>query len=188
MDNKRYKDITNKVFGNLTALKKTDRPIHIKTRSTYWLCRCVCGKEHVAKLSSLQYGEIKSCGCLHGRSKERSHIWKGAGEVYGDYVSNYKRRAEKKNLEFNLDADYLWNLYLQQNKKCYISGLPIVFARSSTSHDGNLSLDRIDSSKGYVKGNVGWVDKRINHMKWDLPLSEFLELCNIITNNEIKYN
>lgn len=38
-----------------------------------------------------------------------------------------------------------------------------------------LSLDRVDSSKGYIRGNIQWVTKRINWMKGDLSMEEFLE-------------
>ena len=42
---------------------------------------------------------------------------------------------------------------------------------------GTASLDRIDSSKGYVKGNVQWVHKDINKMKTDFEQSIFIKLC-----------
>jgi hypothetical protein len=45
------------------------------------------------------------------------------------------------------------------------------------------SLDRIDSSKGYVEGNVQWVHKRINIMKNDLSDSEFIEWCRVVSKN-----
>lgn len=47
---------------------------------------------------------------------------------------------------------------------------------------GNLtaSLDRIDSSKGYIEGNVQWVHKRINKMKLDDSDTEFIEWCRLI--------
>ena len=41
----------------------------------------------------------------------------------------------------------------------------------------NLSIDRIDSFKGYEKDNIQLVDKRINMMKGSLSNEEFIELC-----------
>lgn len=46
------------------------------------------------------------------------------------------------------------------------------------------SLDRIDSSKGYVEGNVQWVHKDVNYIKQDLEESYFKKLCKLITENE----
>ena len=47
----------------------------------------------------------------------------------------------------------------------------------------NISIDRIDSSVGYVKGNMQFVCRIINIMKTNLSSSDFLEWCNIIVNN-----
>lgn len=41
----------------------------------------------------------------------------------------------------------------------------------------NLSVDRIDSNKGYEPDNIQLVDKRINMMKQSLSNDEFIELC-----------
>ena len=175
-------DLSNRRFGNLIALCKTERPPHIISRTTYWLCRCDCGKEHKVKRSSLLRGEVKSCGCGHNKVKEQSPHWKGYGDIYGDTVSNFQRSAKRRGLDFDLDAKYLWELFQKQNGKCYISGIELKLKTRASRHDSNASLDRIDSSKGYIKGNVGWVYEPINHMKWDMSLTEFLNTCKQITN------
>jgi hypothetical protein len=41
----------------------------------------------------------------------------------------------------------------------------------------NISLDRIDSSVGYVRGNVQFVCDVVNRMKQDMPRSELLVWC-----------
>jgi len=42
------------------------------------------------------------------------------------------------------------------------------------------SLDRIDSSKGYVRGNIQWVHIAINFMKHSLPEEEFIRWCCLV--------
>ena len=49
-------------------------------------------------------------------------------------------------------------------------------------HENTASLDRIDSSKGYVKDNVQWVHKDINRMKWNFPQDKFVKLCSFVAN------
>jgi hypothetical protein len=44
------------------------------------------------------------------------------------------------------------------------------------------SLDRIDSTKGYIKGNIQWVHKDVNKMKWNWNQSNFINWCKLITN------
>ena len=48
------------------------------------------------------------------------------------------------------------------------------------------SIDRIDSSKGYIKNNiqlVGWI---VNQAKSDLSNKEFIEMAHLISKNMIK--
>ena len=41
----------------------------------------------------------------------------------------------------------------------------------------NISIDRIDSAVGYVRGNVQFVCDVVNRMKQDLPQSEMFIWC-----------
>jgi len=45
------------------------------------------------------------------------------------------------------------------------------------------SVDRIDSSKGYVTGNIQIVHKTVNYMKHTLTQADFLFFCESITYN-----
>jgi hypothetical protein len=45
------------------------------------------------------------------------------------------------------------------------------------------SLDRIDSNKDYVEGNIQWVHKHLNLMKNILSQEYFINLCNKVSNN-----
>lgn len=44
----------------------------------------------------------------------------------------------------------------------------------------NLSVDRIDSTKGYSKENVQLVCMAANQMKNDLSMEEFVEMCEAV--------
>lgn len=108
------------------------------------------------------------------------------GDIHQSYIYLLKNRAKIKNLEFNLTGEYLWRLFLKQNKKCALSGMELKFpkawgVKSKTSI--TASLDRIDSSNGYVIGNVQWVHKTINTIKMDLSDSEFIKLCQMVAKN-----
>ena len=45
---------------------------------------------------------------------------------------------------------------------------------------GNASIDRVDNTKGYVPGNIVWVDKDVNMMKGRLGVAWFIELSHRI--------
>jgi len=55
-------DLTGQIFGQLTALRPTDRRSH---RSVVWECLCSCGNTVFRPASSLQGKyENQSCGCM----------------------------------------------------------------------------------------------------------------------------
>lgn len=79
-----------------------------------------------------------------------------------------------RGLEFEVTIDYLWDLYKCQGGKCSLTGDEIQLSNGKSQ---SASLDRIDSSRGYVVGNVQWVHKDINLMKMDFNQEHFIELC-----------
>lgn len=82
-----------------------------------------------------------------------------------------KSRAKKLGMEFDIDES---DVVIPD--KCPILGLPL-FIRQGSAGSGknpnNPSLDRIDSNKGYIKGNVRVVSWRANDLKKDGTLEEF---------------
>lgn len=78
------KDLTNKVFGKLTVIKRDSNSIknaNTNDSHAYWLCRCECGKIISTRGSSLRTGKTTSCGC--SRSIDISN------QVFGDLVALY---------------------------------------------------------------------------------------------------
>jgi hypothetical protein len=64
-------------------------------------------------------------------------------------------------------------LFEKQECQCALSRLPLTM-------NVDASLDRIDSSQGYVGGNLQWVHQDINTMKWDLTQERFIQLCKMV--------
>lgn len=54
--------------------------------------------------------------------------------------------------------------------------------RYATTSKRTASLDRIDSTRGYVVGNLQWIHKDLNLMKNTLPTSLFIEWCKKVSN------
>lgn len=89
-----------------------------------------------------------------------------------------KNRAIQANRDFELTNEYLQDLWNRQESLCAISGTKMTHKGNDTSTcrvPTNGSLDRIDSSKGYVKGNVQWVCNWIQSAKSDYNQVEFVE-------------
>lgn len=107
----------------------------------------------------------------------------GYKDISSKHMLSIYRSAVDRNLEFDVDAKFLWHLWLKQDGKCVYTNKPLSFKTVPRT----ASLDRINSKVGYVKNNVQWVDVKINRMKLDLSEQEFLELCSLVSSRkEIK--
>lgn len=146
-----------------------------------WVCRCDCGKIiNTAKTKGLRKGITKSCGCTYPRSlKGKYHnSWRGYEDLSSEYYEDIKGRAIVRGLAFEVSMAYLWNLYIEQNKICALTGMPITIYQSCLSRkDCAASVDRIDSTKGYIEGNVQWIHKDVNKMKLDYKEDYFIQIC-----------
>lgn len=139
----------------------------------------VCKKEFSTRPYRLISGHTKTCGCSNlGLRRGTKHISK-------TFFNIIKRQAKVRNIEFNITLDYLENLLSIQKYKCALSNVDIIIGY--WNDDTNGSLDRIDSSKGYIEGNVQWLHKDVNMCKQSLSNNEFIEMCVRIYNARLKH-
>lgn len=60
----KYKNLTNKTFGKLVAIK----PTKLRSEGTVvWECQCLCGRKKLVSAKRLLKGDVKSCGCLKSK-------------------------------------------------------------------------------------------------------------------------
>ncbi len=147
--------------------------------------QCDCGKIIVRPFNQLSSGArsryaTKSCGCLKSEAT-RTRSWKGCGDIPASVRYRIRAHGWNRGYECTLTIHYLSMLYESQGRRCAISGVPLFIASSMQKVEKRryhtASLDRIDSTRGYVFGNIHWVHKDINLMKNTLPLDEFLIRC-----------
>jgi hypothetical protein len=170
------KDLSEKKFGRLTALYL------LGTGDSKWHCKCDCGNEVNIRATNLQSGTTRSCGCISKTIGPMNPNFKGYEEISLGYWNGLINGARSRNIYFNISIEYAWNLYAKQHKKCALSGRDINFCIGRLKK-GDASLDRIDSSKGYVKGNVQWVHKVLNKMKMNMPNDAFIDWCRLVSKN-----
>lgn len=70
-----------------------------------------------------------------------------------------KSRAKRRGIEFNIDKEDVVVPDI-----CPVLGIKIIPGSTAVNRN-SPSLDRIDNSKGYVKGNVAVISHRANHLK-----------------------
>ncbi len=95
--------------------------------------------------------------------------------------SSCKGNAKKVNREFNITITDLENLWSKQNGICYYTNQPMSY---ELGYKNSVSVDRINSSKGYIIGNIALCKKQVNIMKNDATLEELFNFCESILNNK----
>jgi hypothetical protein len=179
----------SKHFSGLSNLKKGERINNWETLSdcpirkngrAYIEVKCTCGSEITTFLPKHHYFTKKSKGCLQC---SRHYTYQGVGDLSGNYWRIIEGGAKDRNIEFSITKEYCWNLFLKQDKKCALTRLDLTFEKSfDTTSLKTASLDRIDSSKGYIEGNVQWVHKDVNIMKNKFEQDYFIEICKLVCN------
>ncbi len=142
-----------------------------------------CGKERSYKTqTSLDRAKIKGSVCTSCRTSDnnkkrkgtkqghKNPAWKGYKNVPGKVLSKLKRDAQTRGISFDITIEDINEKYEQQDMRCALSGIPILFGL-------NASVDRIDSDKDYTKDNIQIVLNVINIMKRDIPEDLFILLC-----------
>ena len=87
-------------------------------------------------------------------------------------LTSIKSRSKERNLEFNITLEYLESIY-PDDSLCPLLNIPLDW-NSPPKHPSTPSIDRIDNSKGYIKGNVQWVSWRANRLMSDATPDELL--------------
>lgn len=198
-----YKVISEEVF----MIKNKNNNHH---RGHFKVICTLCGTESLKRSDSLK-NDSKKCRACSNKEKYLNNIknkiiahkgysvgHQGTGNFTKTQLYRIKASCNTRGIEWDnnyMNTDNLWNLMIQQNHQCALSGLPITLSKGEntpmTTNNHNLdycgwtaSLDRIDSKKGYIEGNVQWVHKNINIMKNSYSESYFKELCKLVVKHD----
>jgi hypothetical protein len=114
----------------------------------------------------------------HKRSKFCSQPCREFGARAGS--EGFIRHLLKRTSRRKLNAEHVLGLFSKQQGKCAITGVEMTFDPINGRKQTNISIDRIDSSRGYEEGNVQLVCLVINLMKLNLSTAEFLDWCDIV--------
>ena len=140
-----------------------------------WWCKCDCGNRRLINQGSLVAGkrtQCKKCYCksMHNNPDVIIHI----------YWKQILKGALYRDIHVDITQEEAQQLFIQQDKKCALSGEAIRFAKTARDHnhgETTASLDRKNSSLGYTINNVQWVHKDVNRLKITLDNDRFIELC-----------
>lgn len=160
-------------------------------------CHCLFQKplseyNRNTNLGRSNYCSRKCCGYACNKNGKQ----KGNYESIKNYSNNrldeytpfryYLRNCKSRFKNFDLDLDYLKSIWDSQNGICPYSGAKLILSTYTKGHKNPIysaSIDRIDSSIGYIIGNIQFVSTAINYMKNTMSHEETMTLCKIISDN-----
>ena len=99
-------------------------------------------------------------------------------------LAQAKRRARQYQREFNLDFEYIKSLAVSH---CPVLGTRLLweYSHGMGTGDHSPSLDRIDNTKGYIKGNVAIISHKANAMKKNFLITELRACLDYMANTEL---
>ena len=149
----RSKSHIGEKYNKLTILDQ-----HSEKKAVYFTVQCECGTIKKVRKDAIigPRAETKSCGCVL-----KAHDWNRGRDLRSPLWSRAKFRAKQKGREFNITKE---DIVIPDI--CPLLGTPME----------SPSLDRIDSSKGYIKDNVWVISNRANTLKNDATLTELKTL------------
>lgn len=153
------------------------------------MCK-LCGEENESMFYDNNMSKCKKCVSIESKYKTMSDVDK---EIYKDNlkvwrnnniirvrVSGAKHRAVRKGIEFSITDEDIIEKLREQDDRCYISKVPLSFNENDWY---GMSLDRVDSNKGYTKDNVIIVTKFVNTSKNTLSLEEYIKYTKEVCDN-----
>lgn len=180
-------------FGRWNVIEYIE---NVGSKNCMLKCLCDCGTEQLVRYYDLidkkttgcnncsTEARSKNCG-KHKREKGcKSYSFKGYKELTGHQWSVYKANAKKRNIDFNITIEYAYSILEKQEFKCNLSGIDIKLGSNESNGRWTATMDRINSTIGYEEGNIQWLHKDINTMKWAFSQEKFLEYCIIITGRQ----
>ena len=155
--------------------------------------RCQCGVKKKVTVRNLIRGTspgCQKCGRDNIPKGNKHGNWKGSGPIPKTVFNIIIYHAKRRSIPCQLTIEDIAKIYNEQQGKCALTGRPIPFGFGLHSNKvpHMASLDRIDSSKGYILENIQWVHKDVNWAKRTLSQKEFIELCNEVVSYENKNN
>jgi hypothetical protein len=168
-------DLTGHKKGRLTVLSFSHSHVQPSgQKRAVWNVVCECGTTKKMSTANLTSGATISCGCYKSEGlNKKEHGVSSFNHKYGGYKA--RARLHKKNIPFDLTKEEFKAIVLQNCHYCGIESSSVVMAKP-TANGAFVSngIDRVDSSKGYVKENCVPCCTRCNWMKNEMPYEDFL--------------
>ena len=148
--------------------KKFLKPISEYNRNIRLGRKNYCSR-HCVGIANISNLSTEWCKSEHNKQNLRA-INPSSKDEYTPF-RNHMRRIKRRFKDYNVTKEDLKELWDKQNGICPYSGLKMTLKHG---HMNSASLDRIDSTKGYIKGNVQVISMKANTMKSNASIEELV--------------
>jgi hypothetical protein len=111
--------------------------------------------------------------CSNKDPENNAHMGYYKNVLRKSFAHKYKSNALLRGIIWDVSFEYLADLLIEQDFKCALTGWDI----HGMEVNSPASLDRIDSSLGYIEGNLQWVTIKVNMMKQKYTQQDFIDVC-----------
>lgn len=169
-------NLIEKRFGKLVVIERIGAN---NSRRVFWKCICDCGNFTKAETSSLRTGHTTSCGCVSGMHSKLEYQLATFNQLY----KNYKRKADYRNLDFDLSEEIF--LKLVKSNCFYCNSEPYQTIKSKYDNGDFVynGIDRVNPEIGYFEDNVVSCCGKCNISKMAFTQSEFYNWVSKLSGN-----
>src|SRR5271167_2252285 len=107
--------------------------------------------------------------CLHGHLRTPENLYRGGCKA----CIHLQNRAKKRGWDFTIKITDL----LPPPSHCPALGIALDYGVTGIHRDESPSVDRRDSSKGYIPGNVQIISYRANRIKSNASTKELYDVA-----------
>lgn len=156
-------------------IKKNGRPqSHCKE------CQKLSGRLLYRKRKNLERGLSEDAEFVSSRSiAHRGPVERALKILLTRSKSSMRSRTRVR--DFDLSLEWATFQYAVQDGRCFYSGEVLLSDKNDASRPfGKMSIDRLDSSKGYTTDNCVLCLSDVNYCKQQYDVGKFLSICRLI--------
>lgn len=168
-------------------MKKGEYERGIKNGWKYKFCSRLCVAQHRkanGKEITERFEKWNNSEENKAHLKTVQNHWNPEDSGFRETLRRARNKKRSKEIIIEITIDDLKELWNKQKGICPYTGWELILPKWKIRKSPKVaSLDRIDSNKGYIPGNIQYVSVMVNYAKSDFSMEEMNVFCDAIKTN-----